>query len=79
MSQDGAHTTFLYGLHHFSQQSSDNSKTRWHDLQMRNMSIHILCAGFLMEMLELHWGNVTVGIQIRGNPTDVFLLQHMPL
>jgi hypothetical protein len=28
---------------------------------------------FAMEMLELHWGNTSIGIQIRGSPTDMSL------
>jgi hypothetical protein len=28
---------------------------------------------FLMDMLELHWGNTSAGIQIGGNPTDICL------
>jgi hypothetical protein len=48
MSQDGAHTSFVYGLHHFCKQSSDNSETRWYDLRvlMQNASVSILCMVF---------------------------------
>jgi hypothetical protein len=30
---------------------------------------------FVVEMLELHRGNISVGLEIEGNPTDILRLQ----
>jgi hypothetical protein len=51
MSQDWAHTAFLYGSHYLRQRNET------HDLLMRSMPICISCTALVMGMPELHRGN----------------------
>jgi hypothetical protein len=74
--QETAHTRFAYGSHYFWRQNSNNSKMGWHCSLMWSMLICILWMAFVMEVLELYWGNTSISIQIEGNPSDMFWAVH---
>jgi hypothetical protein len=51
--------------------------TKWQKkflvLQTRITQLYISCVVFAVEILSLHWGNISVDIRIRDNLTDVYL------